>query len=311
MQFFRSIPAQSQMSSVLTIGNFDGVHQGHRALLRRLTEKARQVALPATVLSFEPHPREFFAPDQAPARLSSLREKLTLLEECGVDQFYVCRFNQKFADLTATSFIEQVLVRGLSVRHILIGDDFRFGRARMGDFSLLQQAGEQHRFTVEAMDTLSVDDIRASSSAVRRALAAGDLVLATRLLGRPYAIAGKVMHGQKLGRTLGFPTANLALKHKTLPFSGVFAVTVSGIGPENILGAASLGVRPTVADGLKPVLEVHLLDFDGDIYGRHVSVNFLHKLRDEEKYTSLELLTAQIERDVAAVRDFFRSTATA
>lgn len=307
MQFFRGVPAQCQMSSVLTIGNFDGVHQGHRALLRRLTEKARAVGLPATVLSFEPNPREFFNPGKAPARLSSLREKLTLLAECQVDQVYVCRFNQAFASLTAQAFIEQILVRGLCVRHLLIGDDFRFGKARVGDFALLQQAGEKYRFSVEAMSTIAVGDERASSSAVRDALAAGDLSRAAQLLGRPYCIAGRVMHGKKLGRTLGFPTANLTLKHATLPLSGVFAVTVSGLGPADVHGAASLGVRPTLAEGLKPVLEVHLLDFDRDVYGSHVTVNFLHKLRDEEKYASLELLKDQIARDIAAVRTYFHS----
>jgi riboflavin kinase/FMN adenylyltransferase len=311
MQFFRGVPAQSLTSSVLTIGNFDGVHQGHRALLRRLKEKAREVALPATVLSFEPNPREFFNPQDAPARLSSLREKLTLLAECGVDRVHVCRFNQKFASLSAQAFIEQILVRGLSVRHLLIGDDFRFGKGRAGDFAMLRQAGVDHRFTVEAMSTLAVGDERASSSAVRNALNQGDLNRAASLLGRPYCIAGRVMHGKKLGRTLGFPTANLALKHTTLPLSGVFAVTVSGLAAQEVQGAASLGVRPTVADGLKPMLEVHLLDFDRDIYGSHVTVNFLYKLRDEEKYASLNLLKEQINRDVAAVRAYFATPVAA
>ena len=305
MQFFRGVPAHSQMSSVLTIGNFDGVHQGHRALLRRLIAKAREVALPATVLSFEPHPREFFAPQQAPARLSNLREKLMLLNECGVDLVHVCRFNQAFASLSAQAFIEQILVRGLSVRHLLIGDDFRFGKARTGDFALLQKAGEEHRFGVEAMDTISINEQRVSSSSVRQALASGDMTQASQLLGRPYAIAGRVMHGNKLGHTLGFPTANLALKHASLPVTGVFAVSVSGLGERDVQGAASLGVRPTIGAGLKPVLEVHLLDFDREIYGERVSVNFLHKLRDEEKYASLELLKDQIARDVLAVRAFF------
>ena len=307
MQFFRGVPAQATTSTVLTIGNFDGVHHGHRALLHRLVSKAREVALPATVLSFEPHPREFFAPDQAPTRLSSLREKLALLAECGVDHVHVCRFNHALAALPAPTFIEQILVRGLSVRHLLIGDDFRFGQGRGGDFEMLRHAGVEHRFGVETMHTVDMNGARVSSSAVRTALADGDLAQAARLLDRPYAIAGRVMHGNKLGRTLGFPTANLALKHKSLPLSGIFAVTVSGLGDTPLPGAASLGVRPTLAEGLKPVLEVHLLDFDRDIYGCHVSVNFLHKLRDEEKYDTLDTLTAQIGPDVLAVRDYFKT----
>lgn len=305
MQFFRGVPANSQMSSVLTIGNFDGVHLGHRALLRRLVDKAREVALPATVLIFEPHPREFFAPDTAPPRLSNLREKLALLADCGVDCVYVARFNRAFSSLSAMDFVEKILVRGLSIRHLLIGDDFRFGQGRTGDFALLQRAGVEHRFGVEAMSTVVQSDTRVSSSAVRDALQCGDMAHAARLLGQPYRISGRVMHGKKLGRTLGFPTLNLAIKHARLSLSGVFAVTVAGLGDRDIQGAASLGVRPTVGDGLKPVLEIHLLDFDRDVYGERVTVSFLHKLRDEEKYATLELLKEHIARDVENVRKFF------
>lgn len=307
MLFFRGVPHQATTSTVLTIGNFDGVHHGHRALLSRLTAKAREVALPATVLTFEPHPRELFAPDQAPARLSSLREKLNLLAECGIDRVHVCRFNRALAGLSTDAFVEQILVQGLSARHLLIGDDFRFGKGRSGDFSALERTGAEHRFTVEAMPTIDLEGERVSSSAVRDALAEGDVEHANRLLGRPYGIAGRVMHGQQIGRTLGFPTANIAIKRKRLPLTGVFAVTVSGIGDTPLPGAASLGVRPTLADDLKPLLEVHLLDFDRDIYGAHVTVNFLHKLRDEAKYDSLAALTAQIEDDVATVRTYFES----
>lgn len=311
MQFFRGVPAHSQMSSVLTIGNFDGVHLGHRALLRRLVDKAREVALPATVLIFEPHPREFFAADTAPPRLSNLREKLALLADCGVDCVYVARFNRAFSSLSAKDFIEQILVRGLSIRHLLIGDDFRFGQGRMGDFALLQRAGGEHRFGVEAMNTVAQNNTRVSSSAVRSALQAGDMAHAALLLGQPYRISGRVMHGKKLGRTLGFPTLNLAIKHARLSLSGVFAVTVAGLGDSEIHGAASLGVRPTVGDGLKPVLEIHLLDFDRNVYGERVTVSFLNKLRDEEKYATLELLKAQIARDVENVRKFFSMTSAA
>jgi len=293
------------MSTVLTIGNFDGLHRGHRALLDRLTAHARSVALPAAVLTFEPHPREYFAPEQAPARLTSLREKLNLLESCGIDQVYVCRFNARLAALSAESFIQDMLVRGLSVRHLIIGDDFRFGKGRRGDFAMLRQAGLEHRFGVEAMHTIDWQGERVSSSAVREALEAGDIEHAARLLGRPYCIAGRVEHGEKVGRQLGFPTANVQLKRKRVPLAGIFAVTVSGVAEQPQPGAASLGVRPTLGDALKPMLEVHLLDFEGSIYGAHVTVNFLHKLRDEAKYDSLDALKAQIAKDVDATRSYF------
>ncbi|MBK7767356.1 MAG: bifunctional riboflavin kinase/FAD synthetase [Sulfuritalea sp.] len=305
MLVFRGVPERATTSTVLTIGNFDGVHLGHRALLAELIAKARALALPATVLTFEPHPRELFAPDQAPARLASLRDKLELLAACGVDRVHVCRFNRKLAALTAAQFVENILVRGLSVRHLIVGDDFRFGKGRGGDFALLQQMGQEHRFVVEAMHTVDFGGLRVSSSAVREALADGNLEHAEELLGRSFVIAGRVMHGEKIGRTLGFPTANIQVKRKRPPLSGVFAATVSGIAAGPLPGAASIGVRPTLAEGLKPVLEVHLLDFDRDIYGSHVDVNFLHKLRDEAKYDSLDALKAQIARDVAAVREFF------
>ncbi|MEK7737044.1 MAG: bifunctional riboflavin kinase/FAD synthetase [Pseudomonadota bacterium] len=305
MLVFRGIPEQATTSTVLTIGNFDGLHRGHRALLDRLTAQARNVALPAAVLTFEPHPREYFAPDEAPARLTSLREKLNLLESCGIDRVYVCRFNARLAALSAESFIEDILVRGLSVRHLIIGDDFRFGKSRRGDFAMLQKAGCEHRFGVEAMHTIDWQGERVSSSAVREALEAGDIEHAARLLGRPYCIAGRVEHGEKVGRQLGFPTANVQLKRKRLPLAGIFAVTVAGVAEQPQPGAASLGVRPTLGVGLKPMLEVHLLDFVGSIYGAHVTVNFLHKLRDEARYDSLDDLKAQIAKDVDATRTYF------
>ena len=305
MLVFRGVPGRATTSTVLTIGNFDGVHLGHRALLAELTAKARELALPATVLTFEPHPRELFAPEQAPARLASLRDKIELLAEAGVDRVNVCRFDRKLASLTGEQFIEKILLQGLSVRHLIIGDDFRFGKARGGDFAMLQRAGRERGFAVEAMHTVDFGGIRVSSSAVREALAAGDIERAEQLLGRAFVIAGRVMDGRKLGRTIGFPTANIQVRRSRLPLSGVFAVTVSGIDRHPLPGAANIGVRPTVDAGLKPVLEVHLLDFDGDIYGRHVDVNFLHKLRDEAKFESLDALKAQIARDVAAVRGYF------
>jgi riboflavin kinase / FMN adenylyltransferase len=305
MLVFRTIPDRATSSSVLAIGNFDGVHLGHQALLTRLEGKARALGLPASVMTFEPHPRELFSPEQAPARLTSLREKLGLLESFGVDRTYVVHFSRKLATLSAEEFIERVLVHGLAVKHLIVGDDFRFGRGRGGDFAMLQQAGIEHGFGVESMHTIDLDGERVSSSAVRETLAEGDLEHAARLLGRPYRIAGRVVHGEKIGRALGYPTANIQLKRKRVPLMGVFAVTVSSLGERDLAGAASLGVRPTVDRSGKPVLEVHLLDFEGDIYGAHVSVHFLHKLRDEAKFDSLDALKAQIARDVAAARAYF------
>jgi riboflavin kinase/FMN adenylyltransferase len=305
MQVYRGIPARAEQSSVLTIGNFDGVHLGHQALLRLLRDKAQACALPAVVLTFEPHPREFFAPAEAPARLASLREKLLLLEAAGVDRVHVCRFDRKLAGLSADEFIERLLVRGLGVRHLIIGDDFRFGRGRQGDFALLQSAGESFGFRVQAMPTLDVAGERVSSSALRAALVEGDMDHAARLLGRPYSIAGRVMHGDKIGRAIGFPTANIQLKHRRPALCGVYAVSVEGAGPRPRPGAASIGVRPTVSDAGRATLEVHLLDFDGDLYTAHLRVNFLHKLRDEAKFDSLAALTAQIARDVEATRAWF------
>ena len=290
---------------MLAIGNFDGLHLGHRALLERLTATARQHGLPSAVMTFEPHPRELFTPDQAPARLTSLREKLSLLEACGIDEVFMLHFSRKLAGLSADDFIDRILVQGLGVRHLIIGDDFRFGKGRCGDFALLHGAGQRHGFGVEAMHTIEIDCERVSSSAVREALAAGDLEHSARLLGRPYCISGRVVHGDKIGRKLGWPTANIQLKRKRVALTGVFAATVSGIDKRHLPGAASLGVRPTLGLGLRPVLEVHLFDFDQEIYGAHVTVHLLHKFRDEMKFDSFEALTAQIARDVAVTQNYF------
>lgn len=305
MLLHRSFPAQSTSARVLAIGNFDGLHLGHRALLERLTAHARRLNLPPAVMTFEPHPRELFTPEQAPARLTSLREKLALLDSCGIEEVFLLHFSRKLAGLSAQEFIERVLVKGLAVRHLIIGDDFRFGKGRAGDFAMLQMAGQQHGFGVEAMHTIEINGERVSSSAVRDALGAGDLEHAARLLGRPYSIAGRVVHGGKIGRKLGWPTANIQLKRKRVALTGVFAATVSGLDKRHLPGAASLGVRPTLGLGLRPVLEVHLFDFDQEIYGSHVTVHLLHKLRDEAKFDSLEALTAQIARDVAVTQEYF------
>jgi len=291
----------------VTIGNFDGLHLGHQAMLARLQDVARARGLPSCVLSFEPHPREFFAPEQAPARLSSLREKAECLQRLGIDRLHVFRFDRPFSALTAEAFIEQVLGRTLQARYVLVGDDFRYGAKRAGDFTLLRQAGQALGFDTEFLPTVEVAGERASSTAVRQALAAGELEHAARLLGRPYSISGRVVHGDKLGRDIGFPTANIQLKHNRPPLMGIFAVELCGLNGEPLPGVASLGKRPTVkgADAV-PVLEVHLFDFDANIYRRRVRVDFLHKLRDEEKYPDLDSLVAQIRRDVDNAKHYLK-----
>ncbi|RPI47693.1 MAG: bifunctional riboflavin kinase/FAD synthetase [Betaproteobacteria bacterium] len=305
MRVYRTIPARADLPLALTIGNFDGVHLGHRAMLDRLKREAAARELPAAVMTFEPHPREFFAPDQAPTRLSSLREKLEMLAALGVDRTYVCRFTYDFARTPAEEFVARVLVQGLGVRWLLVGDDFRFGARRAGDMQLLSALSQRHGYEVHSMASVVADGRRVSSTAVREALSDGDLELAAQLLGRPYLISGRVVRGDRIGRTLGFPTANVRMRHNRPPLYGIFAVRVHGLGPRPVNGAASLGVRPTVDTRGVPVLEVHLLDFERDIYGRHVQVEFLHKLRDEQKYPDLESLRKQIAVDVAQIRRFF------
>lgn len=310
MRVYRGHSRPVSAPVVLAIGNFDGVHLGHAALLRQLAEAAGQLRLAPTILTFEPHPREFFAPASAPARLTTLREKLELLGEAGVTQAMVCPFNANFAALSAEQFIEQVLCRGLRTRQLIVGDDFRFGRGRQGDFTLLQAAGQRLGFDVMAMPSIVVGGERVSSSGVRRALAAGDMDHAARLLGRPYGMDGQVAHGDKIGRQIGFATANIRLKHNPLPMTGVFAVEVGGLGEQPLPGVANLGVRPTVGGALgstRPLLEVHLFDFDRDIYGTHIAVRFVRKLRDEQRFPTFNALKAQIAADAAAARAFFTS----
>ena len=304
MLIFRGIPA-SDTPIALTMGNFDGVHLGHQAMLRRMEEEARARGLPACVMTFEPHPREFFTPDQAPTRLTSLREKLELFAEYGVERVYMCRFDREFAGMAADRFAGEMLHRRLRTKWLLIGDDFRFGAKRAGDFALLCETGARLGYEVESMDSVLVDETRVSSTAVREALAAGELALAARFLGRPYSISGRVEHGDSLGRKIGFPTANIQLKHNRPPLWGIFAVEVEGVAEGPLPGAASLGVRPTVKNNGRPTLEVHLFDFDRQIYNRHVRVDFLHKLREELKFPDLATLTAQIAADVEDAKRFF------
>ena len=311
MRVFRTIPARADSPIALTIGNFDGVHLGHQAMLARLRREAAVRRLPAAVMTFEPHPREFFAPDQAPTRLSSLREKLETLAGLGVDRAYVCRFTYDLARTPPEAFVERVLVQGLAVRWLLVGDDFRFGARRAGDLGMLQAMSAAGGYEVESISSVTIAGRRVSSTAVRAALAAGDLDLAAELLGRPYSISGRVIQGDRIGRTLGFPTANIRMRHNRPPLTGIFAVRVHGIGAEPALGAASLGVRPTVHAHGAPTLEVNILDFEGDLYGRQVRVDFLRKLRDEEKFADVETLRRQIARDVQQVREWFAGPARA
>jgi riboflavin kinase/FMN adenylyltransferase len=289
---------------VATIGNFDGVHRGHQAILKRLRERAGELQLPACVVIFEPQPREFFAPQTAPARLTRLRDKLELLAAEGVERVVCLAFNRRLRELSAAQFVQQVLVDGLGVRHLEIGDDFRFGCDRAGDFDFLRQAGSEQGFSVEAAATVELDAERVSSTRVREAIAAADFGLAERLLGRPYAISGRVLHGQKLGRQLGAPTANVQLKRRKAPLNGVFLVSALVDGRRHA-GVANIGVRPSVAGDGSAHLEVHLLDFAGDLYGRRMTVAFRRKLRDEQRFASLEALKTAIAADIAAARAYW------
>lgn len=291
---------------VATIGNFDGVHRGHQAILRRLRERSQELALPSCVIIFEPQPREFFDPATAPARLVRLRDKLALLADEGVDRVVCLAFNQRLRSLSASEFVDTVLVAGLGIRHLEVGDDFRFGCDRRGDFAFLQQAGLARGFTVEAAQTVELNGLRVSSTQVRNALAHADFASAERLLGRPFSISGRVLHGQKLARQLGTPTANVQLKRRRVPLTGVYLVSVK-IAGSDWPGVANIGVRPTVQGDGNAHLEVHVLDFAGDLYGRRLTVVFHQKLRDEQRFASLEALKSAIHADIAAARALLAS----
>jgi riboflavin kinase/FMN adenylyltransferase len=298
-------------AAALTIGNFDGVHRGHQSMLQRVIEAARARGLTASVLTFEPHPRELFTPNAAPTRLTNLREKLELLAAHGVDHVHVQRFARGFAALPPERFVADVLVAGLKARWVLVGEDFRYGAKRAGDVASLGEAARKHGFELVTMPTIANSGVRVSSSAVRDALARGELARAGELLGRAYSISGRVVHGDKLGRQLGYATANVQLKHNRPPLGGIFAVRVHGVGERARDGVASLGVRPTLDTSGKAVLEVHLFDFAGDLYGAHLRVEFLAKLRDEAKYPDLATLKAQIGRDCDAAREVLKTIAHA
>ncbi len=312
MQIWRSQSSPHDQTPIaLTIGNFDGVHLGHQAMLTHLKSASDHLGIAACVMTFEPHPREFFVPDQAPTRLTCLREKLDQLAVSGIDYVRIYRFNNSFAKISPEIFVSQVLQKDHAVRWLLIGDDFRFGAQRAGDFALLQALSRQMDFEVEKMPSIQVDGERVSSTRIREALKAGDLHTAQRFLGRPYRISGRVIHGNKLGAELGFPTANIQTRFNRPPLSGIFAVRVRGAvktsPSQEINGVASLGTRPTMHDNGRPTLEVHLFDFDQTIYGAHLQVDFIHKLRDEEKYPNLHVLVQQIKMDVVEAKNYLQS----
>lgn len=289
---------------VATIGNFDGVHLGHQSVLAQLVEKGQELDLPTTVIVFEPQPLEFFQPGKVPPRLTRLREKLQALKRYSVDRVLCINFNERFAQLSAEEFIQRLLVDGLGIRYLLVGDDFQFGKGRNGNFAMLEQAGIEKGFQAVTMRTFGIEGERVSSTRVREALQQGNLRQAEKLLGRPYRMCGRVAHGDKIGRTLGIPTANIFLHRKRSPLHGIFVVEVFGLDREPIRGAASIGTRPTVG-GTRTLLEIHLLDFDDHIYGKHLQINFLHKIRDEEKYDTMDELKARMMQDIDETRDWF------
>ena len=299
MQVFRHIPTKTSTPLVLSIGNFDGMHLGHQSLLARLQEVAQAQNLTPAVMTFEPHPREFFTPLNAPQRLCNLREKLEFFAEAGIEKVFVCAFNKRFATITAQQFMQTILRNNLNANTILVGEDFKFGAKRAGTVADFKANG----FDLISLPQVDFGGERVSSTRVRNALAQGDLTLAAQLLGRNYSISGKVAHGAKRGRELGFPTANIHMRHERPALTGVFAVKLDGLN-----SVANLGVRPTIKHGIagvpKLLLEVHVLDFNGNLYGQHVHVEFFHKIRIEMKFDSLDALKTQIAADIVVARDF-------
>ncbi len=289
---------------VATIGNFDGLHLGHQHVINQLKAVAEIKDLPAVVIIFEPQPVEFFAPDKAPRRLSRLRDKIMQMSHLGIDILLCLEFTRSFAELTAAQFVHDILIQRLNIKHLVIGDDFRFGKNRNGDFDYLKSCGHDNDFEVENTHTLLIDNERVSSTRIRHCLANNDLVTTRQLLGRPYTLAGKVAHGKKLGRDLGFPTINLKMGPRPIAVHGIFAVLVKGLDNRVLRGVASIGTRPTV-NGVGTILEVYILNFSEQIYGRCVEIEILHKLRDEEKYDSLTALKTQINQDIEDAKTYF------
>ena len=299
--------AKAARGCVLTVGNFDGVHLGHQQMIRAVKERAAELKLPAAVLVFEPSSKEFIDPDGAPARLTRWREKFTALETVGVDRLVTLRFNDCMREMSAQAFVDDLIVGGLKVRHIVVGHDFRYGCKARGTIETLREAGRVQGFGVEEIAPFIIDGVRVSSTSVRERLEEGDFPGAARLLGRPYRMLGHVAHGRRLGRELGFPTANLHLMRRKSPVWGISAVRVFGVAPAPVAGVASLGTRPTL-DGTEPLLEVHVFDFAGDLYGRLIEVEFVAKLRDEAKFDSLDALVEQMHVDAAQAREILSRT---
>ena len=291
---------------VATIGNFDGVHLGHQEVFAALREQAVARDVPAVVVTFEPQPMEFFRPDLAPPRLTRMREKLQAIEDCAIDRVMLMEFNRSLAHMSPEQFVERLIVRGLGVHYLLVGDDFRFGKDREGDFRTLTAAATSHGFGLANLDTVAHRDERISSTRIRKALAAGDLHDARACLGRPYQLCGRVAHGDKRGRTIGFPTMNIDLKRRVSPLRGVYAVYVNGLAAMPLAGVANIGTRPTVAGTPRYLLEVHLFDFASKVYGKHVGVEFVERIRDEQKFASFDLLRQQIELDSTRARDILQ-----
>jgi riboflavin kinase/FMN adenylyltransferase len=293
---------------VLSIGNFDGLHLGHRAVIRKLVERGKVLGLPVVIMFFEPQPLEYFLGDNAPSRLMRLREKVIEMAKLPVDNLLIVRFNQNFANRDAEQFIEHILINTLNVKHLVIGDDFHFGKARRGNFAMLKENGRLNGFTVEDTGSFQLGGLRISSTLIRDALVAGDLKGAEKLLGHCYSVCGRIAHGDKLGRTIGYPTANIRMHRKNTPVNGVFAVTMTGIDGLEFEGVANVGTRPTLDGGSKVILETYLFDFNKEIYGRYVEVHFHQKIRDESRFHSLEELKAQIVKDVAETKKIFAET---
>lgn len=295
-----------KINTAATIGNFDGIHIGHQMLLTALKAQADRLNLPVVVLLFEPQPSEYFRGKEAPARLSSFREKVEVLRQCGVD--YVCclKFNKQLATMAATNFAEHIIFSALQAKYLLVGEDFRFGQDRLGDIVLLKEIGAQKGCTVEQFCDFYMDDKRVSSTKIRHALQEGELGYAAKLLGRPYSMCGRVTRGAGRGRQWGIPTANLSLHRLTLPLKGVFCVKVLRQGRQASAGVANIGCRPTV-DGSKNILEIHLFDIDESFYGEMLQIYFLHKLRDEVKFETVEALISQIQQDITAARNWFEA----
>ena len=296
---------QRHYGCVLTIGNFDGVHLGHLKVLTLVAEKAKVLGLPSAAMIFEPQPMELFAEEKAPARLTRFRDKYVQLRKLGLERLLCVNFNRNFADLSAHAFIRDLLVDRLGVKFLVVGDDFCFGRDRVGDFAMLQEAGKKFGFEVVSTQSFCVREQRVSSTAIREALASNELGEAERMLGRTYSINGRVSHGRKLGRTIGFPTANIPLKRRVSPVSGVYVVQVHGLENGPVGGVANIGQRPTV-NGVRQQLEVHLFGFKGNLYGQQLEVALLKKLRDEQRFESFEVLKKQIELDAEAARVWLR-----